>query len=194
MKTLRIFHAVLFLAIFLNGCLPATWPQKTGRTNSDFAPQKLKSPDFAEEIRNLARISEDTKTSNIEKAEAHRRLAILYLIPRNPDSDFRSAANELGKFLEIAPDKLDNLAAASWATALKSGEEYQSLKTKVAAVEALNKKNSQLKTKVAALNKKNSQLTKEKKDLAEVNTELMKTIKKLTKLDLSLEKKRRNFR
>ena len=198
MKTLKKFHAVLFLAIFLTGCLPATWPptwlQQTGRLNSDFAPQKLHHTDFAKKIRKLTITSQDPKSSNLEKAEAHRRLAILYLIPRNPDSDFRSAANELGKFLEIAPDKLDNLAAASWATALKSGEEYQSLKTKVAAVAALNKKNSQLKTKVAALNKKNSQLTKEKKDLAEANTELMKTIEKLTKLDLSLEKKRRNFR
>ena len=195
MKTLKTFHTVLFLAILLTGCLPATWPptwlQQTGRPNSDFAPQKLHHTDFAKEIRKLTIISQDPKSSNLEKAEAHRRLAILHLIPRNPDSDFRSAANELGKFLEIAPDKFDDLSAASWATALKSGEEYQSLKTKVAA---LNEKNEQLQSKAAELDKKNEQLTKEKKSLTISNTELMKTIENLKKLDLSLEKKRRNFR
>jgi hypothetical protein len=189
MINLRIFHAVLFLAIFLNGCLsptwPPTWPQKaiptnleTSRTNnSDFAPQDLKSSDFAGRIKELDIISKSAKTSAIEKAEAHRRLAILYLIPRNPDSDFQSATNELGKFLEIAPHKLDNPAAASWATALKFGEEYQ-----------------RLKTKVGALNIKNYRLAKEKTALADKNTELMKIIEKLKKLDLSLEEKRRNLR
>ena len=195
MKTLKIFHTVLFLAIFLTGCLPATWPptwpQQTDRPNSDFAPQKLHRTDFTKEIRKLTIISQDPKSSNLEKAEAHRRLAILYLIPRNPDSDFRSAANELGKFLEIAPDKFDDLSAASWATALKSGEEYQSMKTKVAA---LTEKNELLQTKAAELDKNNDQLTKEKKSLTISNTELTKTIENLKNLDLSLEQKRRNFR
>ncbi|MEN8136197.1 MAG: hypothetical protein ABFS18_11780 [Thermodesulfobacteriota bacterium] len=184
MKTLRIFHAVLFLAIFTSGCLPPTWPQKTSRANFDFAPQDLKSASFAEKIKALAIITQDTKTTNLEKAEAHRRLAILYLMPRNPDSDFQSAVDELGKFLELAPNKLDTRAAASWATALKSGEEYQGLKTKV---ETLNKKNYQLATEKESLAKTNT-------DLANTNAELRKIIEKLKKLDLSLEEKRRNLR
>ncbi len=191
MKTLKISHVVLFLAILLPGCLPAIFPQKTINPNIDFAPHKLSRADFAKEIKALSEIAENANASNLDKAEAHRRLAILYLIPRNPDSDFRSAASELGKFMEMAPEKFDDIAVASWATALKSGEESLALKTKVATLE---KEKSQLKTKVAALNKKNSQLSKEKDSLAASNAELMKIIENLKKLDLSLEKKRRNFR
>ncbi len=188
MNNLRIFHAVLFLAIFLTGCLPRTWPptwpQRTSRASSEtrltkpaFAPQDLNSSDFAGKIKELTSISKDSNTSNTEKAEAHRRLAILYLVPRNPDSNLKSATTELGKFLEIAPHKLDNLAAANWAAALKSEEEHQNLRNKV-----------------DALNKKNYRLAEEKTALASKNTELMKIIEKLKKLDLSLEEKRRNLR
>ncbi len=191
MKTLKIFHVVLFLAILLPGCLPAIFPQKTSNPDLDFAPHQLSSTDFAKEIKSLSEIAENAASSNLDKAEAHRRLAILYLIPRNPDSDFQRATSELGKFLEMAPDKFDDHATASWATALQSGEEYLSLKTKVATLE---KENSKLKSKVGALDKKNSQLSKEKESLTVSNAELMKIIENLKKLDLSLEKKRRNFR
>ncbi|MCK4839896.1 MAG: hypothetical protein KAS94_13915 [Desulfobulbaceae bacterium] len=193
MKTLKIFHVVLFLAILLPGCLPPFLSQKTSNTNTniDFAPHKLDRSDFASTIKELTKITKSTTTSNLEKAEAHRRLAILYLIPRNPERDFQRATNQLGKFLEMTPNKFDDHATASWATALKSGEEYLGLKTKVAI---LDKTNSQLEAKVVALNKKNSQLTKEKKSLAVSNAELMKIIENLKKLDLSLEEKRRNFR
>lgn len=176
MQTLKNFQIVLFLAMFITGCIPASLPQRTS-PNNYFAPQNIKSADFAKEISALTETSTNKITSAVERAEAHRRLAILYLIPRNPDSDFKTATKELGKYLEMAPDKLDNRAAANWATALKSGKEHQGLKRKV-----------------AALNKKVRLLSNEKKDLTSTNAELKQTIEKLKKLDLSLEKKRRKLR
>jgi hypothetical protein len=184
MNTLRFFCTVLLSAIFLTGCLSPTLPQKPITDVVYFTPQGLKSADFAQEIAKLLVITQDPETSAMEKAEAHRRLAILYLVPGNPDGDFRRAVDELGKFLESAPEKLDRPAAACWATALKSGEEFQDMK----------KQSQNLKTKVVRLDVNNRQLSKEKTDLKAANSELKQTIEKLKKLDLSLEKKRRDFR
>lgn len=176
MQTLKKFQIVLLLAMFITGCIPASLPQKTSPTNY-FAPQNIKSADFAKEISALSKTSTDQRTSTAERAEAHRRLAILYLIPRNPANNFQTATKELGKYLEMAPDNFDFSAAANWATALKSGKEYQDLKIKA-----------------AALNKKVHLQSNEKRVLVNSNAELRQTIEKLKQLDLSLEKKRRNLR
>ena len=184
LKTISILPAFLFLAIFLTGCLGPTLPRKPKPAEVYFTPQENQSSDFATEIEKLIGISADTKASNIEKAEAHRRLAILYLNPKNPARDFRRAVDELGKFLELAPERLDAPTAASWATALKSGEELQAMQEEI-----LN-----LKKQMARLNRNNRQLAKDKKDLKTANTEFAEIIEKLKQLDLSMEKKRRDLR
>lgn len=184
MKSMRFSHIIILAAVFLSGCLPSTAPQKPTGAMAYFAPQELKPSDFAKEIGKLVVITQDQKISTMEKAEAHRQLSILHLSPRNPDNNFQSAIDELGKFLELTPNQLDQSAAASWAIALKSGAEYREMK----------EQHQKLKNKIDKLEGKNYRLSKEKKALNTANAELKKTIEKLKNLDLSLEKKRRNFR
>lgn len=175
--TLKTLSTALILAIFLVGCQPLTVPSKITSEEPAFAPEEFISSDFARETAKLVLITKDQKASPEKKAEAHRRLAILYLNPRNPHRDFRQAIEELGNFLAAAPAQLDRAAAASWATALRAGQEYQ-----------------ELEKKVANLDRENRQLRKETEELGNTNANLQTTIEKLKNLDLSLEKKRRNFR
>lgn len=184
MKILKNGLALLLLTIFLTGCLPPAVSTKTTGENGDFDPQRIKSTDFATETRKLTLITRNPATDAARRAEAHRRLAILFLIPRNPARDLARGLEELGHYLEAAPEKMDRPAAAGWATAIKFWTEQEELEKKISA----------LKKAVADLDEKNRQLAREKEDLGSTNAELKKIIEKLKNLDLSLEKKRRDFR
>jgi hypothetical protein len=185
MKTRTIFHAALLAAIFLGGCLAPTHPPNQDEAAfRTFTPQELTVADFAREIEKLLVITRDPTTGAMTKSEAHRRLAILHLNPRNPARDLPKAITELGKFLESAPENLNRPSAASWATALKSAIEFQGMEKKIAGLE----------NQVAGLNNRNRQQTKEKEEVEKTNRELKKTLEQLKELDLSLEKKRKNFR
>jgi|GEM_PF-5180610 len=190
MGTMRIFFTALFFIFALTGCFPPTMPEKTGYDSLDFTPQKFELADFAKETEKLRQITDTAQTSNEDKAEAHRRLAILYLIPKNPGRDRQKAVEELGKFLELDPHGLDRKEAADWVLALKTGEECRDLQGK----------NQKLSAKAARLDKEkkeleatNLRLAEEKEKLTAANAELTKTIERIKKLDLSLEKKRRNY-
>ena len=177
MKMKKITHGVvLTAALLMAGCLPPiSSPTKT--TGNDQAFLQMGKADFTREIRKLTGITGSPQTSKQEKAEAHRQLAIIYLIPRNPKQDQNKAVNELGRFLEMSPGGLDQASAASWATALKSAREYRELERKA--------KN---------LSGENRQLATANKKLAAYNAKLEEDIEKLKNLDLSLEKKRQRFR
>ena len=160
---------LLTVALLMAGCLPSLAPS-TNTTGDDQLFMRMGKADFAREIEKLTAIARSSQTSKQEKAEAHRQLAIIYLIPRNPKQDQDKAIAELGRFLEMNPGGLDQASAASWATALKSAREFRELE---------NEKR---------------QLAKANKKLAARNTRLEEDIEKLKNLDLSLEKKRQRFR
>ena len=173
----KIPHAMLLtVALLMAGCLPPLSPS-TDTTGNGQAFMQMEKADFAREIEKLTRITRSPQTSKQEKAAAHRQLAIIYLIPRNPGHDQNKAVDQLGKFLEMSPGGLDQASAASWATALKSAREYQDLERKA-----------------KKLGNKNRQLTKANKKLTSRNAKLEEDIEKLKNLDLSLEKKRQRFR
>jgi hypothetical protein len=177
MKIKKTTHAVVLItALLIAGCLPPL-SSLTSRTSNDQAFLQMEKADFAREIGKLTGITRSPQTSKQEKAEAHRQLAIIYLIPRNPKQDPNKAINELGKFLEMSPGGLNQASAASWATAIKSAREYR-----------------ELERKAKELSNKNRQLVKANKKLATHNAKLEDDIEKLKNLDLSLEKKRQLFR
>ena len=174
MKIKKITYAIaITTALLTMGCLPAFSPS----TNNDQTFRQMKKNDFAIEIKKLTKIVKSPQVSDQEKAEAHRRLAIIYLIPRNPQQDQKKALNELGKFLEMAPGELNQTSAASWATAIKSAGEYK-----------------ELERKAKKLGSENRKLTEANRNLAASNARLEADIEKLKNLDLSLEKKRKSFR
>jgi hypothetical protein len=139
----------------------------------------------------MLQIINSSKTLLSEKAEAHRRLAILYLIPANPGHNPEKALEQLGKFLELTPNRLDKKEASDWVRALEiSGddcgvikEKHQSLSTQLSKIDRENKK----------LTATNSRLVKEKEELAAANKELKKIIDKIKKLDLSMEQKKKDY-
>lgn len=163
-------------ALLAMGCLPAFSPS-TNKTNDDQTFQQMEKNDFAIEIKKLTMIAKSPQASAQEKAGAHRQLAIIYLIPRNPQQDQKKALDELGKFLEMSPGELDQAAASNWSTAIKSAGEYEKLARKAKKLGSENRK-----------------LTEANRNLAASNARLEADIEKLKNLDFSLEKKRKSFR
>jgi len=174
--------ALLFL--FLSSCLPLQLNQKTAPSN----PYAAGTGNFAAETAALNKKAAAIDASKAEKAEAHYRLAILQLNPRNPDLSYRKAEAALQKYRELTPaDKLLP-EATFWLAALqklKELEEHQA---------DLKKKISELRKQSDGLIKERTNLDKNYRDLEEVNGKLKKDIEKLKYLDLSLEKKRKSFR
>jgi hypothetical protein len=179
MKTPVIFHSAILIFV-LSGCLSATMPGKARNDALDFDPLNLPRSDFIQESAKLQRITRDPATGIEEKAEAHRRLAILHLIPGNPERDPQKALDELGKFVELAPQRLDRQEAADWVLALNPGAGHRQGDQNCAA-------------KTARLTAANFQRAKENEELTAANTELKETIEQIKKLDLSLEQKRRKL-
>jgi hypothetical protein len=170
MKTTRTTYAlILVIALITSGCLPPTL-SKNNRADSDQIFMQMKKADFAREIKKHTAITKSRQASTKEKAEAHRQLAIIYLIPRNPKRSEKKALNELGKYLEMTPGGLDRATAASWATAIRSSRDYRELERKI------------------------KKLDSENRQLATHNAKLEENIEKLKNLDLSLEKKKKSFR
>jgi hypothetical protein len=167
------YAVVLITSLLMAGCLPTI----SNTTGNDQALMRMEKADFAREIKKLTEITRSPQTSKQEKAAAHRQLAIIYLIPRNPKQDQNKALKELGKFLEMSPGSLDQASAADWATAIRSAREYRDLERKA-----------------KKLSNENRQQAKANKKLAARNAKLEEDIEKLKNLDLSLEKKRQRFR
>lgn len=190
MGTMRIFFTALFFIFTLTGCFPPTMPEKAGNKPLGFAPQKFELADFAKETEKLSQITTTAETGNEDKAEAHRRLAILYLIPKNPGRDRQKAVEELGKFLELAPRGLDQAEAADWVLALKTGEECRDLQEENLRLSVNTARLDKEKKKLAATSLR---LAEEKEKLTAANAELTKTIERIKKLDLTLDKKRRDY-
>lgn len=174
MQLLKHCCISIMLAFFLGGCLPKGITARPA--GSDFAPQQMTEADFKAETARLAAITEKSKTVPNEKAEAHRRLAIIYLSPGNPQQDHGKALAELGKYLSLDPGKLDRSTVANWVKAIESAKEHE-----------------QTRKRVAQLEKKNRGLEKTIAKLQAQKTKLEKTIEQLKNLDLSLEKKRKNL-
>ncbi len=183
MNALRISGTAILLAgFFLAGCLSTIQSERPGAANHDFAPLNFKVSDFSQETRKLRNIIGSGAGSE-QKAEAHRRLAILYLMPANPDRDPEKAANELGKFLEAAPRRLNRAAAADWVTALNSEARFRKLRNE----------NRKLAARAELAEKENRQLATEKEELAAIIAEQKMTIGRIKQLDLSLEQKKRTL-
>lgn len=186
MTLLNNLRIILALTLFVTGCLPSALPRETKTEDiyPAFTPQALKAADFAREIEKLTLIIQNQTVSREKRSEAHRRLAILYLNPRNPERNFLKSIDELGEFVDSAPEKMDKAGAADWVTALKTGKELQDMR----------KKTTRLEKQLELLTEENQLLVNEKEGLEKTNSGLNKTIEKLKNLDLSLEKKRRTFR
>ncbi|MEN8142607.1 MAG: hypothetical protein ABFQ82_03295 [Thermodesulfobacteriota bacterium] len=174
MKFASYSYLSVLLVFFLGGCLPQS---TTGLGGNGFAPHKMTGADFKAETARLNAITEKAKTVPNEKAEAHRRLAIIYLSPGNPKQDQKKALAELGKYFSLNQGKLNRSSIASWAKAIESAKEFE-----------------QARQKISRLEKKNRNLGKTEAKLKEQNAKLKKTIEQLKDLDLSLEKKRKKLR
>ena len=166
---IKLCGLILASSLFLSGCLPLAKLQGSQSTASHSFSQ-MKKGDFLAEIKKQNGIISSKQASIKEKAEAHRQLAIIYLVPGNPKRSEKKAVDELGKYLEMTPGGLDKTEAASWATAIGSAKEYSELERKV------------------------KKLAAENRQLREQNTRLEDNIEKLKNLDLSLEKKKKNLR
>ena len=167
MKT--TYALILIATLMISGCLPLNF-SLTNRTGDGQAFLQMEKADFAREIKKHTATTKSKQATIQEKAEAHRLLAIIYLIPRNPKQSEKKALNELGKYLEMTPGGLDRTTAASWATAIRSTRNFR-----------------ELERKVRKLGGENRQLTAH-------NAKLEEDIEKLKNLDLSLEKKKKSFR
>ena len=173
MKLANYYWSFILLVFFVGGCLPKGTAVSV---ENGFSPHKMTAADFKAETTRLNSITEKAKTAPNEKTEAHRRLAIIYLSPGNPEHDHKKALVELGKYLTLNQESLNHASAASWAKAIESAKEFE-----------------QSSNKISGLQKKNRELGKTIAKLKEQNTRLKQTIKQLKDLDLSLEKKRKNL-
>ncbi len=173
MKIKNYCYLYLLLIFLVGGCLP----KSIETVDDNFVPYKMTTADFKAETARLKAITERSKTAPNEKAEAYRRLAIIYLSPDNPKQDHKKALEELGNFLSLNSGKLDSYSASDWAKAIELSKEYE-----------------QSRQKISRLERKNRKLEKTITTLKGENARLEKTIEQLKNLDLSLEKKRKKLK
>ncbi len=158
------------------------------REKAVFSPGSLRDEELSAEIANLELTSRDPQASNAEKAEALRRLALLYLAPHNPARNLTLAAEAQAAYLKLQPPE----------AARQEGEIWLALVLDSLRVERLLQQQSE---KIQERDRVLAELGGEKQRLAQkiaaqetVNAKLKADIEKLKFIDLSVEKKRKSFR
>ena len=181
MKKITSCFLVLSLLAVLSGC---TALEMLGGSQRETQFSELKANEFDTEAIRLQLLIDAPKASNAEKARSHRLLAFLFMTPENPSRSYDRAAKELGRFIDLTGNENDKNEArilqVTLKDAAKTKKDLKRLKKDSRTPAQIRKENDKLKKKVA--------------ELESSNEKLQKDIEKLKFLDLSLEKKRQNFR
>jgi len=161
---------------------PSTSPPEK---EEDINRYRLKSVDYPEAIADLERKINLLEPSSPVRAEAQHCLALLCLLPENPLRDESKAIAALQAYVEFLPEGT---------TKIEKGLLLQLLKEKLALEKnctALREKN---KRNLTILEAEKQHLIMQVEDLTAKNAKLNEDIEKLKLIDLSVEKKRKNYR
>lgn len=184
MNTKHYLHLVCCLALLLvSGCMPSLFQSAQSHSPSQqekkgyIALNKLKPKDYQKAIVDLEREIRQGISSPQALAEAHRRLALLYLLPNNPMRNEKKAAKALRSYVKMSPEGTERLENSLW---------LQLLEEKLALGERKRKE-------LTACDAEKQRLAEQAEDLSAKNTKLNEDIEKLKLIDLSVEKKRKSF-
>lgn len=136
----------------------------------------IKTSRFESEIAWYQNILSDKLSTRDDKANAHLRLAGLYLHYRNPKQDYDKATYHLEQYLVIIDAANANESALNLLALLQN----QNFGSKSDTVKKLTKMNREL--------------TQSNQVLQEQNMQLKATIEELNKMDMELEKRRKLMR
>lgn len=177
--------------------------------------------EFCREISRLYQITQSSPDQSA-RAEAHLKLARIYLYHENPFLDYRRALQELEAYLTLAPENENEKDTQDWLSVLhrveKLEDEHQQMESRVKILDAENttrKENldqqtqiiQELKDKVEGLTlengarkealeqqrKKSQKLQNDVESLQTSNGEFKEMIERLKKLDREMEEKRKNL-
>jgi len=154
----------------------------------DFQPGNLRPEEYAAEISALETVARTSTANDRERAEAFRRLALLYLAPHNPARNLALAAEALASYLKLQPA----------GPARQEGEFWLALVQDSLACERLlqqqGEKTREKDAQLAELGAEKQRQAQKFAALEAANAKLKADIEKLKFIDLSVEKKRKNFR
>ncbi len=167
-KNVLTFFASLWLLLILPSCIP-----KYG-SDMDKLSHPVSSPeDFRREIdrmEKLARFHPDTSV----QAEAHLKLAMLYLHDENPRLDYLRALEELKKYKSLSPDE-------------ENKNEIHGLLVLLLKFEKVIEQNEENARAIKTLTRENRILIRE-------NQKIKQTIDELKDMDVKIEEKRREIK
>ncbi len=196
-KMFRYFKGIgstmIALTVFnLAGCSTG-YVGYVGEKRSDIYYASLNSEDFHKEITRLKGIAYG-KSSPEDTADAHLRLALLYMDYRNPDRSYGDAIRELELYLsnpDAAGDGGKTIYARNLLTILAKLIELKDAQKRLNKLaEDLNKDKQNAKEEIDRLRQEIKDMTRRVKRLESENRALKEKIEKLKSLDLQLEKER----
>jgi len=167
-KNVFVFFASLFLALTLSSCIP----------RHEFHRDKLSYPvsspeDFTREIDRMEKLARFHPDKSV-RAEAHLRLAMLYLHDENPGLDYSRALEELKKYKSLS----------------SNGDNKNEIRGLLALLQKFERVMEQNKEKERAI----QALTREKRILIRENQQIKETIDELKDMDVRIEEKRREIK
>lgn len=178
-----LYFACCLTLLLGNGCMPSPFQSAQSHSPSQqekkgyIALNKLKPEDYPKAIADLEREISQGISSPQALAEANRRLALLYLLPKNPLRNENKAAKALRSYVKMLPEGTERLENSLW---------LQLLEEKLALGERKRKE-------LSSFEAEKKRLAKQVEDLSAQNTKLNEDIEKLKLIDLSVEKKRKSF-
>jgi len=149
------------------------------------ALDRLKPADLPEEIERLEKATSSSDTPVLENVENQHRLALLYLLPANPNRDLNKGARALKNYVEQLPEGMAKLENGLWLQLL---QDQILLDKKFNELEETSGRNT------TSLEREKQQLTQRIQDLTNSNAKLKQDMEKLKMIDLSVEKKRKSYR
>lgn len=155
---------------------------------SSFTPGNLRPEEIATEIAELELTSRNPLATAAERTEALRRLAVLHLLPNNPSRSLALAAKTQEAYLQSRPHETARQEGEIWLALILEKLDRDRLLQQNA------KKNQEMAGALANLDAEKQRLAQKLAAQEAINTKLKGDIEKLKFIDLSVEKKRKNFR
>ena len=171
--------------------------------------QGLKEPqgegEFIQEISRLEGIARYHPEASV-RAQAHLRLAFLFVNHRNPKLDYTRALQEMNAYLSLVPAGVQNDDFQNWFAVLeevkhlrwdgvKARVKNQELQTGIdqlrANLEKALEANKMLHNETGNLREINSRMKEAIENLREMNNRMKETIETLKNLDSQMEERRR---
>lgn len=151
-------------------------------------PPPASPAEQATEITGLELTSRNPQASDGERAEALRRLALLYLAPENPARNLALAAKSQAAYLQLQTQETARQEGEIWLALLREALESEQL------LQQQTEKIREQERTLAGFGAEKQRLAQKIAAQEAVNAKLKADIEKLKSIDLSVEMKRKSFR